>query len=105
MATWAELIGATVTANPTMIADGDGSEHAVQTRLAQIGAELAYLESEYERDKRRLRRACLAGTVATIKIGLDTVVEQEETRLLVIDGSARRAVMRSGVVPGGGHRR
>ncbi len=93
----------TVTADRTTISNGDGSEQAVQARLARIGAELAYLESEYERDKRRLRRACLVGTVATIKIGLDTVVEQEETRLRVIDGiRSGRAAMRSGVVPGGG---
>ena len=92
-----------VTAERTTITGGHGSERAVRDRLARIAAELGYLESEYERDKRRLRRACLQGAVATIKIGLDTVVEQEETRLRVIDGvRSGRAAMRSGVVPGGG---
>jgi chaperonin GroEL len=93
----------TVTHERTTITAGAGDERAIAGRLAGIDAELSYLESEYERDKRRLRRACLSGTVATIGVGLDTVVEQEETRLRIIDAiRSGRAAMRSGVVPGGG---
>jgi chaperonin GroEL len=93
----------TVTHDRTTITAGDGDERAIAARLAGIDAELSYLESEYEREKRRLRRACLSGTVATIGVGLDTVVEQEETRLRIIDAiRSGRAAMRSGVVPGGG---
>jgi chaperonin GroEL len=94
---------ATATPERTTIEGGHGDERAIQARLSQIGGELAYLDSEYERDKRRYRRACLTGSVAKVRIGLDTVVEQEETRLRVIDGiRAGRAAMRSGTVPGGG---
>jgi chaperonin GroEL len=93
----------TVTRERTTITSGYGEERAIAARMAGIDAELAYLESEYERDKRRLRRARLNGTVATIGVGLDTVVEQEETRLRIIDAiRSGRAAMRSGVVPGGG---
>jgi chaperonin GroEL len=93
----------TVTHERTTISLGHGEERAIAARLAGIDAELAYLESEYERDKRRMRRACLGGTVATIGVGLDTVFEQEETRLRIIDAiRSGRAAMRSGVVPGGG---
>lgn len=93
----------TVTHERTTITSGHGEERAIAARLAGIDAELAYLESEYERDKRRMRRACLGGTVATIGVGLDTVLEQEETRLRIIDAiRSGRAAMRSGVVPGGG---
>ncbi len=93
----------TVTHERTTITGGDGDERAIAARLAGIDAELSYLDSEYERDKRRLRRAYLSGTVATIAVGLDTVVEQEETRLRIIDAiRSGRAAMRSGVVPGGG---
>ena len=93
----------TVTHERTTITSGYGEKPAIAARLAGIDAELAYLQSEYEQDKRRLRRACLGGTVATIGVGLDTVVEQEETRLRIIDAiRSGRAAMRSGVVPGGG---
>jgi chaperonin GroEL len=93
----------TITHERTTITSGHGGERAIAGRLAGIEAELAYLDSEYERDKRRLRRACLGGTVATIGVGLDTVVEQEETRLRIIDAiRSGRAAMRSGVVPGAG---
>lgn len=93
----------TVTHERTTITSGNGEQRAIAARLAGIDAELSYLESEYERDKRRLRRACLGGTVATIGVGLDTVVEQDETRLRIIDAiRSGRAAMRSGVVPGGG---
>lgn len=92
-----------VTQERTAITSGHGEKRAIAARLAGIDAELAYLGSEYERDKRRLRRACLGGTVATIGVGLDTVVEQEETRLRIIDAiRSGRAAMRSGVVAGGG---
>ena len=92
-----------VTHERTTITSGHGEKRAIIARLAGIDAELAYLGSEYERDKRCLRRACLGGTVATIGVGLDTVVEQEETRLRIIDAiRSGRAAMRSGVVPGGG---
>jgi chaperonin GroEL len=93
----------TVTHERTTIVSGQGTPRAIAERVAGIDAELSYLESEYERDKRRLRRACLGGTVATIGVGLDTVVEQEETRLRIIDAiRSGRAAMRGGVVPGGG---
>jgi chaperonin GroEL len=92
----------TVTKERTTITGGYGDEHEVAVRLAGIAAEIGYLESEYERDKRRIRRACLGGTVATIGVGLDTVVEHEETRLRIIDAvRSGRAALRGGVVPGG----
>lgn len=93
----------TVTSDRTTITGGHGDDRAVAARLSQIDAEMRYLESEYERDKRRFRRACLKGRVATIKVGTDTVVEQEETRLRIIDGlCSGRAALRGGVVAGGG---
>ncbi len=93
----------TVTRERTTITGGHGDERAIAARIAGIDAELGYFESEYEQDKLRYRRACLNGTVATIKVGLDTVVEQEETRLRIIDAiRSGRAALRGGVVPGGG---
>ena len=83
----------TVTADRTTIISGRGDQGEIAERLAGIAAELRFLDSEYERDKRRLRRAYLNGTVATLRIGLDTGVEQEETRLRIVDAirSARAA--------------
>lgn len=48
-----------VTHERTTITSGHGEKRAIIARLAGIDAELAYLGSEYERDKRCLRRACL----------------------------------------------
>jgi chaperonin GroEL len=92
-----------VTPEGTVITGPAGDPAAVAARAAEIQAELRYLESDYEREKRRLRLARLRGTVAELRVGLDTQAEQEETRHRIQDAlHAARAASRGGTVPGGG---
>jgi chaperonin GroEL len=87
----------------TAIVGGRGDPAAIAARARQAEAELGFLESEYEREKRRLRLARLGGAVALIRVGLDTEAEQEETRHRIRDAvNAGRAAMNDGIVPGGG---
>jgi chaperonin GroEL len=92
-----------VTPEATVITGPAGDPTEVAARAAAIQAELAYLESDYEREKRRVRLARLRGTVAELRVGLDTQAEQEETRHRIQDAlHAARAATRGGTVPGGG---
>lgn len=92
-----------VTPDETVITGPAGDAAALAAREAEIRAELSYLDSDYEREKRRLRLARLRGTVAELRVGLDTQAEQEETRHRIQDAlHAARAAIRSGTVPGGG---
>jgi chaperonin GroEL len=94
---------AVVTADATSLADGSGDAAAVERRAREIRAAIAYEDSEYERDKHRTRLARLAGALATVKVGLDSDTEQEETRHRIRDAlNAGRAAMTHGVLPGGG---
>ena len=91
------------TREETTIFGGDGDPEAIAERVRQARAEGAYLDSDYEREKRRLRVARLAGVVALIRVGLDTQAEQEETRHRIRDAvRAGRAAIADGIVPGGG---
>jgi chaperonin GroEL len=85
------------------IVGGRGDRELVRARAREIHAEIRFLDSEYERDKRRLRLGRLDGAVAVFRIGLDTQAEQEETRHRVWDAlHAGRAALKTGIVPGGG---
>lgn len=92
-----------VTPDETVIVGPHGDPSEIAARAAEIQAELAYLESDYERDKRRLRLARIRGAVAELRVGLDTQAEQDETRHRINDAvHAARAAIRGGTVPGGG---
>ncbi len=94
---------AIVTRDETALVDGHADRAAVAERTQQAQAELSFLESEYEREKRRVRLARLGGAVARIRVGLDTQAEQDETRHRIRDAvNAGRAALAEGIVPGGG---
>jgi chaperonin GroEL len=79
------------------------ARRVIAGRARQVEADAAYPQSEYEREKRRLRVARLAGAVAMIRVGLDTQAEQEETRHRIRDAvQAGRAALTDGIVAGGG---
>jgi chaperonin GroEL len=87
----------------TTILGGAGRAGEVAARLREIDAGLGLTESDYEREKLRLRHAWLGGSVASIKVGLDSETEQEETRMRIQDAvNAGRAALTEGLVPGGG---
>jgi chaperonin GroEL len=93
----------TITSRDTTIVGGAGDPVAIARRQVEVAREIDYLETEYERDKRRRRLARLGGSIAVIRVGRDTGTEQEETRNRLNAGiRAARAALRGGVVPGGG---
>jgi chaperonin GroEL len=92
-----------VTPDETVLVGPHGDPSEIRARTAEIQTELTYLESDYERDKRRLRLARMRGAVAELRVGLDTQAEQDETRHRINDAvHAARAAIRGGTVPGGG---
>jgi chaperonin GroEL len=87
----------------TAIVAGHGDPDAISARARAAAAELSFLESDYERDKRRVRLARLSGAVALVRVGLDTEAEQEETRHRIRDAvGAGRTALTDGIVPGAG---
>jgi chaperonin GroEL len=88
--------------NSTII-DGAGEGKAIESRIAQIKAQIEETSSDYDREKLQERVAKLAGGVAVIKVGASTEIEMKEKKARVEDAlHATRAAVEEGVVPGGG---
>ncbi|MDN5631452.1 MULTISPECIES: chaperonin GroEL [Kocuria] len=93
----------TVTKNQTTLVDGAGSSEAVADRVAEIRAEIARTDSEWDREKLQERLARLAGGISVIKVGAATEVEQKERKHRIEDAvSSTRAALEEGIVAGGG---
>ncbi|WFU51282.1 chaperonin GroEL [Sinorhizobium terangae] len=87
----------------TTIVDGAGSKAEIQSRVAQIKAQIEETTSDYDREKLQERLAKLAGGVAVIRVGGSTEVEVKERKDRVDDAMhATRAAVEEGVLPGGG---
>jgi chaperonin GroEL len=87
----------------TTIIDGAGAADLIQSRIAQIKAQIEETSSDYDREKLQERVAKLAGGVAVIKVGASTEIEMKEKKARVEDAlHATRAAVEEGVVPGGG---
>src|SRR5688572_22816703 len=92
-----------VTKENSTIIDGAGSAELIQSRIAQIKAQIEETSSDYDREKLQERVAKLAGGVAVIKVGASTEIEMKEKKARVEDAlHATRAAVEEGVVPGGG---
>jgi len=92
-----------VTKNSALIIDGNGDHEAIQTRLRELRASLAYTTQAYDRAKIQQRMANLAGGVGLIKVGAATEVELKERKLRMQDAlAAAHAAIEEGIVPGGG---
>ncbi|WP_229847342.1 chaperonin GroEL, partial [Kitasatospora griseola] len=70
----------TVTKDETIVVDGAGASDAVAGRVAQIKAEIANTDSDWDREKLQERLAKLAGGVCVIKVGAATEVELKERK-------------------------
>jgi len=93
----------TLSKENTIIVDGAGVEGDIESRIAQIRAQVAETSSEYDREKLQERLAKLSGGVAVIKVGAGSEVEMKEKKARVEDAlHATRAAVEEGVVPGGG---
>src|SRR6187402_448800 len=87
----------------TTIVDGAGKRKDIESRVAQIKAQIDETTSDYDREKLQERLAKLAGGVAVIKVGGATEIEVKEKKDRVEDAlNATRAAVEEGVVPGGG---
>jgi chaperonin GroEL len=92
-----------VTKETTTIIEGEGSEEALEDRIAQIKVLLSQAESDYEAKILTERIAKLSGGVAVIKVGASTEAEMIEKKYRYEDAlAATRAAVEEGIVPGGG---
>ena len=92
-----------VSKDETTIVSGGGSKEDVGARVAQIRAEIANTDSDYDREKLQERLAKLAGGVAVIKVGAATEVEAKERKHRIEDAVRNaKAAIEEGLLPGGG---
>ena len=92
-----------VTKDETTIIEGAGEAAAIEGRVAQIRAEIANSDSDYDREKLQERLAKLAGGVAVLKAGAATEVELKERKHRIEDAVRNaKAAVEEGIVPGGG---
>ena len=93
----------TISKDNTTIVNGKGSKENIDSRVAQIKAQIKTTTSEYDKEKLQERLAKLAGGVAVIKVGAPSEVEMKEKKDRVDDAlCATRAAIEEGIVPGGG---
>jgi len=92
-----------ITKDETTIVDGAGAKKELESRCAQIRAQIEETTSDYDREKLQERLAKLAGGVAVIHVGGATEVEVKEKKDRVDDAlHATRAAVEEGIVAGGG---
>ncbi|HSP24286.1 MAG TPA: TCP-1/cpn60 chaperonin family protein, partial [Saliniramus sp.] len=93
----------TIGKDATTIVEGGGEKAEIESRIAQIKAQIEDTTSDYDREKLQERLAKLAGGVAIIRIGGSSEIEVKEKKDRVDDAlNATRAAVEEGVVPGGG---
>jgi chaperonin GroEL len=93
----------TVTENETTLVGGHGEANLVTARVAQLRTQMDRARIDADRDNMQERLARLTGTVAVIRVGGATSVEQKERMLRVEDAlAASRAALEEGVLAGGG---
>ena len=87
----------------TVIVDGEGEKDAIQSRIAQIKAQIEETTSDFDKEKLQERLAKLAGGVAVIRVGAATETEMKESKLRMEDAlNATRAAVEEGIIAGGG---
>jgi len=93
----------TVNKDNTTIVNGAGDKKLIDSRIAQIKAQMENTTSDYDKEKLQERLAKLAGGVAVLYIGAATEVEMKEKKDRVNDAlSATRAAVEEGIIAGGG---
>jgi chaperonin GroEL len=87
----------------TTVVNGAGAKDGIESRVAQIKAQIENTTSDYDREKLQERLAKLSGGVAILYIGAATEVEMKEKKDRVDDAlHATRAAVEEGIVAGGG---
>ncbi len=91
------------TKDTTTIVDGKGDKVEIEARTAQIKAQMAVTDNEFDKEKLQERLGKLSGGVAVIRVGAATEVEQKEKQHRIEDAvAATKAALEEGIVPGGG---
>jgi chaperonin GroEL len=87
----------------TTIIGGHGAPERIQSRTAELRAQLERATADFDRENLRERLAKLAGGVAVIRLGASTETELTEKKHRVEDAlAATKAALEEGIVPGGG---
>jgi chaperonin GroEL len=87
----------------TVIAGGKGDDKKIADRVKEIRTEIENSESNYEKEKIRIRLGNLTGGVGVIKVGAGTESEVKEIRDRVEDAvNSTKAALEGGILPGGG---
>ncbi len=93
----------TIDKDNTTIVNGSGNKEDIDSRVAQIKAQIDSSTSDYDKEKLQERLAKLSGGVAVLYVGAATEVEMKEKKDRVDDAlHATRAAVEEGIVPGGG---
>ena len=93
----------TIEKENTTIVSGGGKKSDIETRIAQIKAQIEETTSDYDKEKLQERLAKLAGGVAVIRVGGASEIEVKERKDRVDDAMhATRAAVEEGILPGGG---
>jgi len=92
-----------ISKDETTVIEGAGDDADINSRIAQIKAEIDRTDSDYDREKLQERLAKLSGGVAVLKVGAATEVELKEKKHRIEDAvSTTKAAIEEGVVAGGG---
>ena len=92
-----------ITKDDTTIVGGVAAKKDIDSRVAQIKAQIEETTSDYDKEKLQERLAKLSGGVAVIRVGGATEVEVKERKDRVDDAvHATKAAVEEGVVAGGG---
>ncbi|HVZ75747.1 MAG TPA: chaperonin GroEL [Candidatus Paceibacterota bacterium] len=87
----------------TVVVGGKGTKKDIDTRVAQIKAQVAETTSKFDKEKLNERLAKLTGGVAVIRVGAATETEMKYLKLKIEDAvNATKAAIEEGIVPGGG---
>lgn len=87
----------------TVIVDGEGEKSEIDSRVAQIRAQIEETTSDFDREKLQERLAKLAGGVAVVRVGAATETEMQEAKLRMEDAlAATKAAVEEGIISGGG---
>ncbi len=87
----------------TVIVGGEGTKEAITARVDALRAQLAQMESKFDKEKIEERIAKLSGGVAVLKVGAATETEMKYLKLKIEDAvNATKAAIEEGIVPGGG---
>lgn len=87
----------------TTIVDGQGDKAGIESRVAQIKAEIKESSSDFDKEKLMERAARLSGGIGVIKVGAFTETEMKTKKFKIEDAlNATRAAVEEGIVAGGG---